>query len=99
MICARPVSPGLRRSTPRSWRSAINFVCDFKAGRGKFALQNLNKSLDNQFIDQAVIYYYRGLTQLNLLKNNTAAKLDFQSYLATGDNRYQQVVQQKLTQI
>lgn len=74
-------------------------MIDFKAGRGKFALQNLNKSLDNQFIDQAVIYYYRGLTQLNLLKNNTAAKLDFQSYLATGDNRYQQVVQQKLTQI
>lgn len=74
-------------------------MIDFKAGRGEYALQNLNKSLDNQFIDQAVIYYYRGLTQLNLLKNSGAAKLDFQSYLATGDNRFQDVVKTKLAQI
>jgi len=53
----------------------------YQLGDGDQALEYLNKALDAKYPKMHNIYYYRGLTFENLLKNKARANLDYKNYL------------------
>lgn len=71
----------------------------FEEGDGDKAIEYFDKALDAKYAKMNDIYYFRGLAFETLLKNNSRAKLDYQSYLMYPDGEKATEVKERLERL